>query len=172
MKMQTLGWAMLFGMTVSPLWSAMASVDIQGTSAGSSIRGSAQLQDTPKGLQVTVQISSVPAGSHAFHIHEFGACGDSGKAAGGHYNPQHRPHGHAIQDGPQHAHPGDMGNVVADDNGQVSVSVLLPGVTLSGEALPVAGRALILHEKADDFSQPTGNAGGRIACGSILLSGN
>ena len=114
----------------------------------------------------------MPPGLHGFHIHEFGGCGDSGKAAGGHYNPEGAMHGMLAKDGPHKAHAGDMGNITVDANGGATLETVLPNVHLTGGASSVAGRAVILHEKADDFSQPTGNAGGRIACGPIVITGN
>jgi Cu-Zn family superoxide dismutase len=106
-------------------------------------------------------------GGHGFHIHESGSCEDMGKAAGGHYNPAHASHGEALKSGVDKAHAGDMGNIVADAKGQATLSIVLPGVTVSNSKTAVAGRSVVIHEKIDDFSQPTGNAGGRIACGII-----
>ena len=65
-----------------------------------------------------------------------------------------------------------MGNIAAGSDGKASLEIVLPKVTLSAGKMSVAGRAVIVHEKSDDFSQPTGNAGGRIACGAILFSGS
>ncbi len=141
-------------------------VQLQGTVQGSTVQGQATLTDTTEGLQVTVKVSGVAPGSHGWHIHQFGTCGDAGNAAGGHYNPEGAPHGFFPKDGPGKAHPGDMGNIEVKPDGSGETTVTLPGVPVSS----VAGRAIILHEKADDFGQPTGNAGGRIGCGPIVLT--
>ncbi|MDP3541819.1 MAG: superoxide dismutase family protein [Elusimicrobiota bacterium] len=141
---------------------------IQGTAEGSPISGTARFEDVKGGLKVTVTLTGVPGTSHAMHIHEFGDCSDSGKAAGGHYNPKGAPHGHALKD-PKKAHPGDFGNVTVQD-GKATFEAVLPKASLKGKN-PVAGRSIVLHEKEDDFSQPVGNAGGRIACGVIVVAG-
>ena len=65
------------------------------------------------------------------------------------------------------AHPGDMGNLEADADGHAQLKVFLKGVTLQEGQYAVLGKSVIVHEKADDFSQPTGNAGGRVGCGII-----
>ncbi len=150
-------------------WAATGVAELKGTAAGSSISGTVKLEDTGSGLKLGAELNGVPPGPHAFHIHEFGSCADSGKAAGSHYNPMAAPHGQVLKDGIQHSHAGDLGNVTADKDGKASIEAVIPGVTLTGGAYAVAGRAVILHEKVDDFSQPVGNAGGRIGCGPILL---
>jgi len=157
-------------------WGGLLSADtgvaqINGTTANSTISGIVTLVDTPAGLKVLAQLNGVPAGSHGFHIHELGLCTDSGKAAGGHYNPENTEHGMVMKEGVHHAHAGDMGNIVAGADGKATLEVVLPEITLTGGKYPVAGRAIILHEKTDDFGQPVGNAGGRIGCGAIVLSG-
>jgi Cu-Zn family superoxide dismutase len=152
-------------------WSAMGVAMVKGTTDESEISGNLKFEDTAQGLKITGTIENVPSGEHAFHIHEFGDCGDEGKAAGSHYNPDQKPHGMAMKDGTMKVHPGDMGNLTANEKGMADVNVLLPNVALSNGKYTVAGRAVILHEKKDDFGQPTGNAGNRIGCGSILLTG-
>lgn len=146
-------------------------VTIKGTKEGSTVSGSAMLADSPKGLEVTVQVMGVEPGKHGLHIHQYGECGDAGNAAGGHFNPSKAPHGFFPSDGPAKAHPGDMGNINVRQDGTGTLAVLLPGVTLSGGELSVGGRAIVLHEKVDDFGQPAGNAGGRIGCGAIVITG-
>lgn len=141
---------------------------VQGTAEGSTLSGTARFEDVKGGLKVTVALEGVPAGAHAMHIHEFGDCSDLGKAAGGHYNPEDAPHGHALKDA-RKAHPGDLGNVSVKD-GKVSFEAVLPRASLAKGKRAVAGRSIVLHEKADDFSQPVGNAGGRIACGVIAFA--
>ena len=139
---------------------------LQGTTPGSTVQGQATLTDTPDGLQVIINVSGATPGSHGVHIHEFGNCADEGKAAGGHYNPAGSPHGFYPQDGPGKAHPGDMGNIEVQPDGSGMTTVVMPGVMVSA----VADHAIIVHEKIDDFGQPTGNAGGRIGCGVIVVT--
>ena len=153
------------GSTVA--FAASGTAVIKGTAEGSDISGKADFMDTPEGLKISVDLENVPPGSHGFHIHENGACGDEGKAAGGHYNPNQMPHGLTSKDGVEHVHAGDLGNIMIGEDGSGKLEAVLAGLTLSGGKYEVAGRSLILHEKEDDFGQPTGNAGGRIGCGVI-----
>jgi len=144
---------------------------IKGTADGSAVGGIVTFQDTKGGLKVTAKLAGLPPGNHGFHIHEFGSCDDSGKAAGGHYNPKGSKHGFLPKDGMRKAHGGDMGNIMAAADGTATLDIVLPYIKLSGDKYSVAGRAVIIHEKADDFSQPVGNAGSRIGCGAIVVTG-
>ena len=150
--------AVLCGLTPA-VWAASGIAELQGTAPGSMVKGTVHFTDTPAGLQVSAQISNAAPGVHGFHIHEFGGCGDTGKAAGGHFNPMGAPHGMLMKDGPHKAHAGDMGNITVDANGNATLDTVLPNVYLTGTSPMVGGRAVILHEKADDFSQPTGQCG-------------
>jgi Cu-Zn family superoxide dismutase len=143
---------------------------IKGTKEGSSVSGKVFLTDTTEGLKVSADLKGVLPGKHGFHIHENGACGDEGKAAGGHYNPDKVSHGFLPKDGLSHAHAGDLGNIDVAQDGTGKLDAVLPGVTLTGGKYDVVGKAIILHEKEDDFGQPTGNAGGRIGCGVIEVT--
>ena len=142
---------------------------IKGTSPNSKLTGTAVFTQTSSGLKTTIQIANAPPGNHGIHIHEKGDCADSGKAAGGHFNPGHVSHGLLPKDGAEHAHAGDMGNIAIGENGSGSLELILPGLVLKEGPRAIDGRAVILHEKTDDFSQPTGNAGGRIGCGVIAV---
>ncbi len=147
---------------------ATAQANLQGTQEGSPINGHVRLSETAEGVIMDAEVFNVPnPGPHGFHVHEKGSCADSGNAAGGHYNPNSVPHGHLFHDGLDEAHAGDMGNIEIDANGHGIYTGLLPGVSLTEGEYNISGLAIILHEKADDFGQPTGNAGGRIACGII-----
>ncbi len=148
-------------------YAAVAKADIKGTAKGSTVVGTAVLTDTEKGLRVAVQLTGVPSGMHGIHIHENGNCTDFGNGAGGHYNPDGVKHGMVMKDGLTAAHVGDMGNIEINAEGRGTLSMVIPGVTVSGGKYNVAGRSIILHEKQDDFGQPTGNAGARIGCGMI-----
>ncbi len=168
--MRNSGWVILMVlglMCSSPAWAAGAKATITGTMPASPISGEVTLTEESGGLRIKGELANVPPGKHGFHIHEKGTCAEEGKAAGGHFNPDKMDHGYMPKDGPMHAHPGDMGNIEAGDGGKASIDVLLPGVTLKDGKYAVSGKAIIVHEKADDFSQPTGNAGGRIGCGII-----
>jgi Cu-Zn family superoxide dismutase len=150
-------------------WTATGVSEIKGTAENSQIRGVVYFADTATGLLIKAQFSGLSPGSHAFHIHEFGSCADLGKAAGSHYNPLGAPHGQVLKDGIQHAHAGDLGNIVVAADGTAALEASVKDLHLSDGNYNVAGRSVVVHEKRDDFSQPAGNAGGRIGCGSILL---
>ena len=145
-----------------------ATANVKGTAADSSLKGKVFFQDTPEGLKIHAEFQGAPAGKHGFHIHDIGDCGDVGKAAGGHYNPEGAPHGLLMKDGFSHAHAGDLGNIEIAADGTGTLNTLLSGLPLKGGKYDVLGRSVILHEKEDDFGQPTGNAGGRIGCGIIV----
>jgi Cu-Zn family superoxide dismutase len=108
-----------------------------------------------------------PNGEFGFHIHEKGDCSaPDASSAGPHFNPTSAEHGNPQGDA---HHSGDMLNLKSDAQGVANVDVHVSGVTLSsGQPNDVFGRAVVLHEKADDYaSQPAGNSGARIACGVI-----
>lgn len=149
---------------------AVGEAFIEGTSEDSNLYGLAIFTETADGLVVEASLFDTPPGKHGFHIHEFGSCNDSGNAAGGHYNPEGVKHGHFEKDGVYAAHIGDLGNIEVNKEGEGSLTAFLPGVSLTDGITNVAGRAVIVHEKADDFGQPTGNAGGRIGCGPVVLT--
>ncbi len=154
-------------MFAAPVTGTVGVAEIKGTEKGSKISGKVILTDTAEGLKISLSLENVPPGKHGFHIHEHGACGELGKAAGGHYNPDGVPHGLLVKDGFKNAHAGDLGNIEILQNGTGKFEVVIQGLTLTGGKYNVAGRSFILHEKEDDFSQPVGNAGNRIGCGII-----
>lgn len=117
-------------------------------------------------VEVQADITGLPPNStHGFHVHEKPACTDFGKDAGPHYNPTNAPH--AAPDAASH-HAGDFGNVTADDKGEVHTTFTTRSISVGGTN-DVVGHAVILHAKADDLmTQPSGNAGDRIACGVVM----
>jgi Cu-Zn family superoxide dismutase len=138
--------------------------------SGSSVKGWVRFEQVEGGVQVTARVEGLkPNAKHAIHIHELGDCSSSdGKSAGGHYNPE--GHAHA---GPEaeESHAGDFGNLQADHTGLANYNRTFADLSIAGDHNPVVGRAIIVHAGEDDLStQPTGNAGGRIACGTIGYS--
>lgn len=150
---------------------ASATAHLEGTAQGSNLSGKVEFEETAEGLKIQASVFNVPPGKHGFHIHEFGSCADSGKAAGGHFNPENAPHGLLAKDGFTRAHAGDLGNieVSAEGGGQLD-EALISGLSLTSGKYNVTGKAVILHAKEDDFGQPVGNAGDRIGCGIITLN--
>jgi Cu-Zn family superoxide dismutase len=98
-------------------------------------------------------------------VHQFGDCSaPDATSAGGHFNPSDHPHGAPDAD---ERHAGDMGNIEANDQGVATLDYVDKVMKLDGPG-SIIGHAVIVHEKADDLkSQPTGDAGGRIACGVV-----
>ncbi len=118
---------------------------------------------------VTVHVTGLqPNSVHAWHIHEYGdISGLDGETTGGHYNPEGHPH--ALPSDPDR-HAGDLGNLTADASGQAHKVVRVRNITIGSKRNPIIGRGVIIHAKADDGGQPTGNAGSRIAQGVIGIA--
>ncbi|MGN6371068.1 MAG: superoxide dismutase family protein [Phycisphaerae bacterium] len=154
------------------MWESVNSaVAVLYPTKGNSASGTITFSKNPNGgLHIHGTITGLdPNSTHAFHIHEFGdASSTDGMSAGGHYNPEHHPHGGP--NSPQH-HAGDLGNVTADASGSATVDLDDPDLSIAGLKDPIIGRAVVLHAKPDDLvSQPVGNAGGRIAVGVIGIA--
>jgi Cu-Zn family superoxide dismutase len=107
-----------------------------------------------------------PNQEHGFHIHEVGDCSSGdGMSTKGHFNPSGKPHGNPSA-GEHHA--GDLPALKADKGGRAKHDATIEGVTLAPGPSSIMGRGLIIHADSDDYkTQPTGNAGARIACGVI-----
>jgi Cu-Zn family superoxide dismutase len=135
----------------------------------SNVRGSVVFEKGDDGIMVTAKIGGLtPNASHAIHIHEFGDLGsEDATSAGDHFNP--RDHPHAVPDDSER-HAGDLGNLQADGDGNATLSLVVNNITLDASKSGILGRAVIVHAKADDGGQPSGNAGGRIAAGIIGIS--
>lgn len=137
-------------------------VDAEGNEAGE-----ATLTSTENGVLISVEVAGLPPEQWvAFHIHETGHCDSDTQheSAGGHFNPTDAEHGFLTETGP---HAGDMPNLWVDASGTARAQVFNPFVSFEGENA-VQGRALMIHEGPDDYqTQPTGDAGGRLACAEI-----
>lgn len=133
--------------------------------SGSNVRGTVTFTKVDGGVRIVADIEGLTPGEHGFHVHEFGDCSAAdATSAGGHFNPHKTPHA-----GPDVTprHVGDLGNLVADQSGKAHYDRVDSLVALEG-ANSVIGYGLIVHEKVDDLkTQPTGAAGGRVACGVI-----
>ncbi|SHG26447.1 superoxide dismutase family protein [Ornithinibacillus halophilus] len=132
--------------------------------------GKAKFEQRKKGVEITLVAENLPPGTHGFHIHEKGLCqAPTFGSAEGHFNPTKANHGFNDPEGP---HAGDLPNIEVDEDGKVSKTVLAEMVTLEEgqehSLFQEGGTSLMIHEKADDYqSQPSGDAGERIACGVI-----
>ncbi len=149
----------------TPEMKAHKAVCVLYPTAGNSVSGVVTFEQTKDGVKVLVDIHGLTPGKHGFHIHEFGDCSaPDGTSAGGHFNPSMASHGGPM-DGMRHE--GDMGNVMADGNGNARMEYVDPKLKLEGNE-SIIGRSIIVHQNEDDLkTQPTGNAGPRVACGVI-----
>jgi superoxide dismutase, Cu-Zn family len=127
----------------------------------------------PNGLLADIVVEKLTPGWHAIHVHETGTCNkadftDSGPHAANEHAEHCHAHGFLVEGG---MHKGDMPNIWAHEDGRARAQAFLHNVTLRGEKnalLDEDGAAVIVHAQADDYkSQPSGNAGDRVACGVI-----
>jgi Cu-Zn family superoxide dismutase len=135
--------------------------------SGSQVEGRITFTQVGDVVRVSGEIRGHTKGPKGFHIHEKGDCSDpKGMSTGGHFNPHAAQHG-GPYDPVRHA--GDLGNVVFNDQGTAKVDFTIGGLSVSGDKPDgIIGRAVIVHLAADDMqTDPTGNAGGRAACGVI-----
>lgn len=137
---------------------------------GNDTRGELRFELVDGNIHITGQVTGLSAGGeHGFHVHEAGDCSaPDATSAGGHFNPDDSEHGRTGQ-GEHHA--GDSDNLQANDEGVAEVDRWLHGASLGdGASTDIVGKGVIVHADADDYvSQPTGDAGARLACGVIEL---
>ncbi|AOD16314.1 superoxide dismutase family protein [Xanthomonas fragariae] len=141
------------------------------SASGSLVSGRVVLVPALRGIRITGTVGGLrPGGVAGFHVHERGDCSAAdASSAGAHFNPTGAPHGRS-GDGAHHL--GDMDNLRADAEGVAHLDMIVSGISL-GDAAPtdVIGKSLIVHADSDDYrSQPSGNAGARLACGVIRVA--
>jgi Cu-Zn family superoxide dismutase len=133
----------------------------------SKVKGTVTFTRRGEVTRVVAVLTGLTPGLHGFHIHEKGDCSaPDASSAGAHFNPETVAHG-----GPDaiHRHIGDFGNVEADAVGHVFFTKDFRNLEFDGPS-SIVGRAVIIHANADDLvTQPSGNAGPRVACGAIQL---
>lgn len=167
----------LFGAAAAALLAACQSMPeepLRATAAlqatkGSKAFGEATFEEVDGRVRVIVFAQGLtPEREHGFHIHEAGDCSSGdGMSAGGHFNPHGKPHGPPST---AERHAGDLPALKAGKDGRAKLDVAVDTITLRPGATSIIGRGLIVHADPDDYrTQPTGNAGARIACGVIRL---
>jgi superoxide dismutase, Cu-Zn family len=134
------------------------------------LQGAVTFSETPDGVRVRGHITGLPPDSkHGFHIHAGSQCElPDFLSAEGHFNPQNKPHGgrHGAE-----RHAGDLGNISTNNRGEAIIEFTVHGITIGHGDSDIVGRTLVLHDNADDLqSQPTGDAGDRLACGLIQIN--
>ncbi|WP_374939372.1 superoxide dismutase family protein [Sphingomonas sp. NBWT7] len=130
--------------------------------------GRATATEVAGGLRFTVDVMGMPAGTHGVHVHTTGRCdAPTFETAGGHWNPTAMKHGSMNPQGP---HQGDIPNLIVDSGGRGTVAATVPSATMAG-LLDTDGAAFIVHAGPDDLkTDPSGNSGGRLACGVFQAS--
>lgn len=144
----------------------MAMARLEAT-RGNAASGMAMFHQRGDMVMLHVRVQGLkPGQEHGFHIHDKGDCSSGdGMSTGGHFNPSGKPHG---QHGAGDHHVGDLPSLRADAAGRVDVRMPLTGLAIGSGATDIVGRGLIVHARPDDYkTQPTGNAGARLACGVI-----
>jgi len=145
-----------------------AVADLKNT-AGQSV-GVAQLTQAGNVVRIVVEARGLPPGPHGVHVHAVGKCDPPDfNSAGGHFNPLNKQHG-ALN--PQGSHAGDLPNLTVAPDGNGRMETTTAQLTLGSGPASVwdaDGSALVVHASPDDFkTDPTGNSGGRIACGVLV----
>jgi superoxide dismutase, Cu-Zn family len=132
---------------------------------GNKVTGTVRFTQVPGGVRVVADLQGLTKGKHGIHIHECGDCtAPDGTSAGGHFNPKAMSHGSPMD---AMRHEGDMANIEADEAGNAHLDYVDKTLSFDGDA-SIIGRSIIVHQNEDDMkTQPTGNAGPRIACGVI-----
>ena len=144
------------------------SLELQSKS-GSNVKGKIQFTQNDDVVKMVATMSGLKPGIHAIHIHENSDCSAAdGTSAGGHWNPTHKSHG---KWGSASYHKGDIGNfnVGTDGKGTITFSTDEWCIGCEDETKNIVGKSIIVHEGKDDFvTQPTGDAGGRVACTALI----
>ncbi len=136
---------------------------------GNNASGKVTFTKTDSGMYVVAEVTGLSKGKHGFHIHQYGNCSVvDGTSAGGHFNPENKQHGSPSD---KNRHVGDLGNIsVMKDGDTAKLELLDTLLTFQGKH-SIIGRSVIVHAGEDDLiSQPTGNAGARVACGVIGIA--
>jgi len=131
--------------------------------------GTATLTDAGQGVEFLLQLENMPGGTHGVHVHQNGVCAPPFESAGPHFNPTGKQHG---TENPQGPHAGDLPNITIGESGRLDTAFVDTKLTLQpgqpNSLLKEGGTSLMIHAYADDYkTDPSGNSGGRIACGVI-----
>ena len=158
--------AVLAGCQSTPSEPPRATAQLEPTKGNKTI-GEATFEQRGDKVQVWIYVQGLkPGQEHGLHIHQVGDCSaPDAMSAKGHFNPFGKPHGDP-KGGERHA--GDLPALKAEKNGRAKVEALVDMISVTPGKGSIIGKALIVHADPDDYrTQPTGNAGARLACGVI-----
>lgn len=130
---------------------------------GNTTQGIVRFVETPAGLDVLANVSALPGGRHAYHVHVYGDCSSpDAKSAGPHFHFTGSSLDREVK-----IITGNLGDLEGDARHAATQRARIPDATLQGP-YSLLGRAVVIHAKPNDPSQPPdGGAGDRIACGVI-----
>lgn len=154
-------------MSAAPAVSKAVAV-LHATKSGGEASGKVTFTKVDGGIKVEAEVRGLTPGKHGFHIHEWGdTSSPDAMSAGSHFDPTMTKHHGSPTEMPRHV--GDLGNLEANDRGVAHLELTLPNLSFAGPT-SIIGRGVIVHEKEDNFGQPVGNAGGRVAAGVIGIA--
>ena len=137
-------------------------------------KGVINIKEWRSGVEFNVNLTGLKPGKHGFHIHEAGNLEEGCDSCCAHFNPLNKQHGGTWEMDGKNRHLGDLGNIVADKNGNCKTIIYDKYLQLRGYKFNIIGRRIVIHENEDDLgrgdneeSLKTGNAGARIGCGVI-----
>jgi Cu-Zn family superoxide dismutase len=155
--------------TAAPKPAATPTATAELKSADGKDVGKVTLTQARDGVRLKLALKGLPPGDHAFHVHAVGKCEPPFTSAGPHFNPEQKKHG---LKSPEGHHAGDMSNIKVPANGNLTLTMVNKDITLEkgkpNSLFQDGGTAIVIHaNKDDEVTDPTGNAGDRIACGIV-----
>ena len=163
--------AILIGVTPALAGEVTVSINKISTDGVGAPIGTILLKDSHHGMMVTPNLTDLPPGAHAFHIHQNPNCGAAmkggkkvaGLMAGGHYNPTKVGHGKGMKHGHGMKPHGDLPDISAGADGTATKGVMTDKVKVD----QIRGRAIMIHRYGTNEAGKPKGGGARFACGII-----